>query len=156
VSNKSIYLILHNIRSAHNVGSIFRTADAAGVEKIYLTGYTPRPVDKFGRVNQKMAKTSLGAEQSVGWQGQVKLSDLTKRLQDEGREVVAVEQSREAVDYKKYQLEKKTAFIFGHEVRGLSNSVLKQADRVIYIPQHGYKESLNVSVAAGVVVFRYV
>lgn len=156
MTNKSIYLILHNIRSAHNVGSIFRTADAAGVEKIYLTGYTPRPVDKFGRVNQKLAKTALGAEQTVDWESKVKISDLTKQLKKDGREIVAVEQSREAIDYKKYRPEKETAFIFGHEVRGLSNSVLKQADKVIYIPQHGRKESLNVSVAAGVVIFYYV
>ncbi len=149
-----LQLILHNIRSVYNVGSIFRTADAAGVEKIYLTGYTPRPVDKFGRVNQKMAKTALGAERSVDWQGQVKLSGLIRRLQDEGREVVAVEQSREAVDYKKYQLSRPAVFIFGNEVAGLSPAVLKKADRIIEIPTRGEKESLNVSVAAGIVLFR--
>lgn len=149
-------VILHNIRSTHNVGSIFRTADAAGVNKVYLTGYTPAPEDRFGRKRMDVHKTALGAEDSVPWQ-QVKIvGNLIERLKKEGFFIVAVEQSPESVDYKSISLPKKTpiAFIFGNEIRGVSPQILKKCDVVAEIQMKGEKESLNVSVSAGIVLFR--
>lgn len=148
-----IYAILHNIRSAHNVGAIWRSADGAGVEKIYVTGYTPTPIDRFGRERTDIAKTSLGATSFIPYEFEADLSLLIKKLQCEGISVVAVEQDTQAVPYTAYTLTGDTAFIFGNEVTGLENDVLAAADAVIHIPMHGKKESLNVSVAAGIILF---
>ena len=148
-------VLLHNIRSAHNVGSIFRTADAAGVEKIYLTGYTPRPLDQFGRVQKDIAKTALGAEKSVAWE-YVKIPQaLIKKLKAEGWHIVGVEQDARAKDYRTPRREK-CVYIFGNEVRGLSRSLRDLCDVLIEIPMRGSKESLNVSVAAGIILFQVV
>ncbi|TSC66902.1 MAG: tRNA/rRNA methyltransferase SpoU [Parcubacteria group bacterium Gr01-1014_72] len=148
-----VYLILHNIRSAYNVGSIFRTADAAGVGKIFLTGYTPAPVDRFGRANKEIAKTALGAERTVSWEKYASIKPLLHKLRREGAALIALEQSPHSIDYKKIRLPKKAALIFGNEVAGLSPAVLKQADIIAEIPMRGCKESLNVSVAAGIALF---
>ena|SRR3989344_1671409 len=151
---KSIYLILHNIRSAENVGSIFRTADAVGVNKIYLTGYTPRPLDRFGRPVGKITKTALGAEKSLAWQYEKNISSLIKKLQKKGVKIVAVEQDKKSLDYRKFKLKSDTALIFGNEVNGIDQKTLNLCDQIIEIPMCGKKESLNVSVAVGVVLFR--
>lgn len=151
--NKTILLVLHNIRSAHNVGSIFRTADAAGVSKIFLTGHTPAPVDRFGRKRKDFVKVSLGAEESVRWERVKNLSPLLRRLKKEKVFLCAVEQSHRSVDYKKIPHKRNVALIFGNEVWGLPRSILKTCGCVAEIPMHGNKESLNVSVAAGVVLF---
>src|ERR1700674_2611076 len=95
-----IALLLHNIRSAHNVGSIFRTADAAGVSKMYLSGYTPKPVDRFGRVHKEIGKTALGGELSVAWEYQKSPTAIISRLKKEGWQIVGVEQDARAVDYR--------------------------------------------------------
>lgn len=147
-------LILHNIRSAENVGSIFRTADAVGVSKIFLTGYTPLPIDRFNRPQSKIAKTALGAEKTVLWEHHKTATQLIDRLQKEGVSVVAVEQDSRAVDYKKLEITKQTAFIFGNEVLGVSKKILDKCDVIASIPMKGKKESLNVSVSAGVFLFR--
>ena len=151
--NNKAYIILHDIRSAANVGSIFRTADGAGVSKIYVTGYTPAPVDRFGRARGDIVKVALGAEKSVPWEQGHTITACIKRLQKEGVQVVAVEQAPGARDYKSYRPHFPAAFVFGNEVRGLSNAVRKASDLTIEIPMHGSKESLNVSVAAGIVLF---
>ncbi|TSC84509.1 MAG: tRNA/rRNA methyltransferase SpoU [Parcubacteria group bacterium Gr01-1014_17] len=148
-----MYLILHNIRSNHNVGSIFRTADAAGVTKIFLTGYTPAPLDRFGRVNKEIAKTALGAEKTVAWERVKKVQELFAHLKKEKVFLVAVEQSPHSINYKKIPRKKNIALIFGNEVRGLSQSILKQCDCIAEIPMRGTKESLNVSVSVGIVLF---
>lgn len=148
-----IYIILHNLRSAYNVGSIFRTADAAGVSKIYLAGYTPAPVDRFGRVRKDFVKVSLGAEKTVAWERVASASALIRKLQKKGARVIAVEQSRGAVDYRKIKARGKTAFLFGNEVRGVPPALLKLCDLVAEIPMRGKKESLNVAVAVGIVLF---
>ncbi|MBI4120863.1 MAG: TrmH family RNA methyltransferase [Parcubacteria group bacterium] len=148
-----VIVVLHNIRSAHNVGAIFRTADAAGVKKIYLTGYTPTPVDRFGRKDDKIAKTALGAE-ALPWKSTKNAISLLRRLKKEGYFIVAVEQSPNSVDYKKIHPRKKTAFVFGNEVRGLSETILSSADGIAEVRMHGTKESLNVAVTAGIVLFR--
>lgn len=148
-------LILHNIRSVHNVGSIFRTADAAGVVKIYLTGYTPTPLDRFNRERKDFIKVSLGAEKSVLWESTPQLAPVLKKLQGDGYEIVAIEQSDKSTPLFNYKptVGKNIAVIMGNEVLGISTQTLKYADHILEIPMHGQKESLNVSVAAGIALF---
>ena len=148
------FLILLDIRSAHNVGSIFRTADAAGVEKIYLVGVTPAPIDRFGRPRKDIAKTALGAERVVKWEVVPDIHPLFEKLRAEGVRIVAVEQDARARDYKGLSPSGDVAFIFGNEVDGVSKEVLDTCDDIIEIPMHGKKESLNVSVSVGVILFR--
>jgi 23S rRNA (guanosine2251-2'-O)-methyltransferase len=148
-------LILHNLRSGQNVGAIFRIADAAGVEKIYLTGYTPAPRDRFGRPNKEVAKTALGAERYVLWQTSANLGGLLQILKTRTYRLIALEQSRSAVDYKKVKLKEPAAVIVGNEVRGLHSRLLKKCDIIAEIPMRGRKESLNVAVACGIALFRW-
>ncbi len=155
-------VILDAIRSAHNVGSIFRTSDAAGVEKIYLAGPTPDPIDRFGRVQKEIAKTSLGASESVPWEhvGTIdnrateEVLQLIAVLATEGYTIVAVEQGAGSVDVYDFNVPKKVAYIFGAEVEGVQEELMKAADVVLELPMQGMKESLNVSVAAGIVLFQ--
>ena len=148
-----IAVLLHNIRSAHNVGAIFRTADAAGVSKIILTGYTPAPLDRFGRPRSDVAKAALGTQMSVPWRKCARVSDAINDLRKDEWQLVAVEQAPNATDYRRYHVTKPICFIFGNEVRGLSNATLAKCDYTIAIPMHRKKESLNVSVAAGIILF---
>lgn len=150
---KEISVLLHNIRSAHNVGSIFRTADAAGVSKIYLAGHTATPLDRFGRVRKDIAKTALGAEQYIPWEHHAAPIRLLAKLQKEGWHIVGVEQSPHSIDYRKFRVKKPTLFIFGNEVNGIPKRILNICERIVEIPMRGKKESLNVSVAAGVILF---
>jgi len=147
-------IILPDIRSSLNVGSIFRTADACGMNKIYLIGYTPAPIDKFGRVDKQIAKTALGAEKTVVWEKLEDVSRLLTKLKKDGFYLIAVEQDQHSIDYKEVKIKPKTAFVFGNEVEGLSKNILKKCDVIAEIPMKGEKESLNVSVSAGVVLFR--
>jgi tRNA G18 (ribose-2'-O)-methylase SpoU len=147
-------LILHNIRSVENVGAMFRTADAAGIDKIYLTGITPAPIDRFGRKRKDLAKSALGAEEFVKWEQKKSLPRLLRILQRDGFQVIAIEQDERSVDYKKVKLKSKNAFILGAEVTGIPKSILKKCDIIAEIPMRGKKESLNVSVALGVALFR--
>lgn len=149
---RDIVVLLHNIRSAHNVGSIFRTADGAGVFRIFLSGYTPRPVDRFGRVQQEIAKTALGAEKSLPWEYRTDPRDVMRRLKREGFHIAGVEQDGESRDYCLADAQK-ILFIFGNEVRGLSKELRSACDALYEIPMRGTKESLNVAVAAGIVLF---
>ena len=151
--NKEVYLILHNIRSLHNVGSLFRTADGAGVSSIILTGYTPKPVDAFGVSRSEMAKTALGAEHSVPWEHKTHIGDVIQKLQRSGVSVIALEQDKRAVDYRAYNPTYPLALVVGNEVRGVSPAVREKCDGIIEIPMRGSKESLNVSVAGGIALF---
>ncbi|MEK7076665.1 MAG: TrmH family RNA methyltransferase [Patescibacteria group bacterium] len=152
---KEIILILCDIRSIHNVGSIFRTADAASVEKIYLCGITPSPRDRFGKFRRDFAKVSLGAEKSVVWIKMYSAVRAIKELRDAGYAICAVEQSKRSIPYYKMKAgNKKIALVLGNEVKGLPRSILKCADKILEIPMSGAKESLNVAVAAGIVLFR--
>ena len=171
-------VILNNIRSLHNVGSIFRTADAAGIEKLYLTGITPEPVDRFDKIRPQLAKVSLGAESSVKWDGSTRSQRATlkllEKLKKEGYKIFAVEQNKKSISYYKVALRRaqgknqnKLVLIFGNEVNGLSPVILKKCDKILEIPMRGAmvrqahhprhkkagKESLNVSVAFGITVF---
>jgi len=152
---RRIYAILHNIRSAHNVGSVFRTADAAGVSKIFLTGYTPSPIDRFGREQGEIAKTSLGATHTVPYESVPDIHALIARLKEEGTRLVAIEQTGEAKEYRTASLKEDTAFIFGNEVTGIEPEVLEVCDTHLMIPMAGSKESLNVSVCAGIILFHF-
>jgi tRNA G18 (ribose-2'-O)-methylase SpoU len=149
-----VQLILHNIRSVYNVGSIFRTADAAGIEKIFLTGYTPAPTDRFGRERSDFSKVSLGAEKTVAREQIKNVYGAIKKLKEEGYTIAAIEQapnSTSLFDFK--ATDKKLALVLGNEVRGLSKAILAKCDVVLEIPMRGKKESLNVSVAAGIAMF---
>lgn len=146
-------LILHNIRSVENVGAMFRTADAAGINKIYLTGYTPTPIDRFGRKRRDLAKSALGAEEYVKWEAKKGLPALLRSLRRENFQIIAIEQDEKSVDYKKVKSKSKNAFIVGAEVTGIPKNILEKCDVIAEIPMRGRKESLNVSVACGVALF---
>lgn len=147
-------LILPDIRSAINIGAIFRTADAVGISKIYLTGFTPRPTDKFNRVQKDIAKSALGAEQTIPWEYKKNVIPLLNTLKKNGYEIVAIEQDKKSVDYRKIKATNKTAVVMGPEVTGLPKKILDKCDIIAEIPMSGKKESLNVSVACGVALFR--
>lgn len=140
----SIVLLAHNIRSLWNVGSFFRTADAFKVEKIYLTGYTATPP------RREIAKTALGADEWIPWEYQEDPIALIENLKKEGWRIVSLELTDTSMDISKYKPLQKTCVILGHEVLGVSQELLKVSDDVVHIPMHGQKESLNVSVAAGI------
>lgn len=147
------YAILENIRSAHNVGSIFRTADGAGVSKIFLVGCTPAPVDRFGRIQPEIFKTSLGATQSIDWEQFEHVVEVIGMLRANGVSVVSVEQSPMSIPFMKFSVPPKVAYIFGNEVSGVSDDGLSASDQIIEIPMMGTKESLNVSVTVGIVLY---
>jgi len=163
------YLILDNIRSLHNVGSMFRTADAFGVSKIYLCGYTGKPVDRMGKPVKEIEKTALGAEKTVPWECARNAWRVIEKLKKEGVRVLALENnvpgaiSLYTASEKDSSFPKKrkmlsfsgrsVALIVGNEVRGLSKNVLQRADAIVSIPMHGKKESLNVAVACGVALY---
>lgn len=153
-------VILQNIRSLHNVGSIFRTADAVGVEKVYLCGITPAPLDRFRQVPQALAKVALGAEKTVMWEKVATTAQCIKNLKKKGFTIVALEQSKDSIPYYSlptttYSLDK-IALVLGAEVRGISPALLKKCDVIIDIPMQGIKESLNVGVAFGIVAYELV
>ncbi|TSC54705.1 MAG: tRNA/rRNA methyltransferase SpoU [Parcubacteria group bacterium LiPW_30] len=133
---------------------MFRTADASGVTKIFLTGYTPRPVDRFNRPVKEILKTALGAEKNIPWEHNPNTLEVIKGLKNKKVEVIALEQSPKALDYKKVKEGKDIALIVGNEVLGLPKEILAVADIIAEIPMKGGKESLNVSVALGVALFR--
>lgn len=144
---------MHDIRSAHNVGSMFRTADGAGVSRVILTGYTPAPVDRFKREQKEITKTALGAEKTMPWVQQ-EIGEAIETLKKDGFTVFALEQAENAIDYHGVAGGvQKAALIVGNEVDGVPQDVLAQCDIAIEIPMHGVKESLNVSVAAGIALY---
>jgi len=147
------YIILENIRSAYNVGAIFRTADGAGVSKIYLVGYTPSPIDRFGRVQPEILKTSLGASAEIEWEHVSSSEELIIRLQSAGCDVVAVEQDPRSITIVDFVTPAHVAYIMGNEVVGVESDTLQLCDTIIDLPMLGHKESLNVSVAAGIVMY---
>ena len=142
---KKFYVIVHNIRSAYNVGSIFRTADAFGVDKIFLTGYTPSP-----DFHKKVLKTALGAEKMVEWEKCWHIHKVINNLKKQKVKIYALEQNFRSNGIDNFLAKSSVALILGNEVRGLSSKVLEMADEIIEIPMFGKKESLNVSVAFGV------
>lgn len=150
-------VILHNIRSMHNVGSIFRTADGVGITKIYLCGITAAPIDEFGKSRIQIAKVSLGAENYVAWEQCKQAWRVIDQLKKEQYKIFALEQAPDAVPHSTIKLSpkqlEKTVLVVGNERNGLPDSILKRADTILEIPMHGAKESLNVSVAFGIAAF---
>lgn len=151
VSKIPVVVVLDNIRSHHNVGSIFRTADAFGFEAIYLCGYTPVPP------HREIHKTALGATDSVNWKHIQYTADAVAQLKQNGYEVVSIEQTEKTVSLDKFapQKNKKYALVFGNEVGGVEQEVIDLCDAVIEIPQVGTKHSLNISVCAGMVMWEF-
>jgi tRNA G18 (ribose-2'-O)-methylase SpoU len=147
-----VVILLENIRSMHNVGSVFRTADAFLAEAIYLCGYTPQPP------HRDIHKTALGATETVVWKYQEKSTDVVKYLKTAGYKILAVEQVFNSIPLQQLRLESgdKIVLIFGNEVEGVSEEILEYCDGCIEIPQFGMKHSLNVSVAAGMVLWELV
>lgn len=144
-----VMVILDNVRSMHNVGSVFRTADAFLLGGVYLCGYTPRPP------HRDIQKTALGATESVAWSYYESAEDAVKHLQAGGYRVWAVEQASESTSLQTFAPPpgEKTAVVFGNEVEGVAPEVMALCDGVLEIPQWGTKHSLNVSVAAGIVLW---
>lgn len=136
------------------MGSIFRTADALGIKMIFLSGYTPTPIDKFGKPRKDIAKVSLGAEKTLDWEYVESPIKLIKKLKKEKYQTIAIEQSDRSEDYKKVKYKEPALFIVGNEVEGIDKNILSLCDIVAEIPMRGEKESLNVSVAFGVALFR--
>jgi len=151
---KNVAVLLHNIRSTHNVGSIFRTADALGVSKIYLSGYTPTPLDKFNKPRKDIAKVALGAEKTIPSEYYNSGEKIIIKLKKEGYQIIGLEQNKKSVDYKKIKPKYPVLFVMGNEVEGIDKKILSLCDFIAEIPMKGEKESLNVSVAFGVAVFR--
>ena len=152
-ANKFPYiLVLDDIRSMNNIGSVFRTADAFKVEKIYLCGITATPP------HREIQKTALGADETVTWEYVQDVLTLVKDLQKNGYQVAAVEQVEKSVSLLDFQPKKgeKYAFIFGNEVFGVNQAVVEQANFCLEIPQYGTKHSLNISVTAGVVAWDFI
>jgi len=153
-------VILYNIRSLHNVGSIFRTADAAGIEKIYLCGITPGPIDVFGRPRQQLTKVSLGAEKYVKWEKIKSATRIIDKLKKDNYKIFAIEQNKKSILYSNIRRSSnlrvgRLALVLGNEIKGLPTSILKRADKILEIPMKGKKESLNVAVAFGIVVYHF-
>ena len=137
-----------------NVGAMFRTADAAGIDKIYLTGWTPAPLDRFGRKRKDLAKSALGAEEFVVWEQKKNIFSLIAKLKKDGFQIIGIEQDKNSVDYKNVKIKSKNVFIVGAEVTGIPKNILGKCDIIAEIPMRGQKESLNVSVACGIALFR--
>src|SRR3989339_955288 len=151
MNQREIVLILPNIRSCHNVGAMFRTADAFAISKLYLVGYTATPP------KIQIDKVSLGAEQWMPWEKREELEGVISELKDDGYDIVALEKSAESSPISNFKLiisnEAKIALIVGNEVDGIDDTILDMCDHVVHIPMLGKKESLNVSIAAGVAMY---
>ncbi|MBU0598332.1 RNA methyltransferase [Patescibacteria group bacterium] len=147
---KPFVLILYNIRSCFNVGAIFRTADAAGITKIFLGGITPAPP------HPKIDKVALGAEKSIPFESWRHTKRALKKLKTAGYNIVALEQSKKSISYTKFRPKYPLALLLGSEVKGLPSNLLKECHEIIEIPMYGKKESLNVAIASGITIFEIV
>lgn len=142
-----VSVLLDNIRSLYNVGSIFRTSDAAGVEKLYLCGITGAPP------RAEIHKAALGAEKSVPWEKVQNPVDVVSRLKKAGYKIVVLEHTDSGAMYNQVQFEAPLCLVVGHEITGITDEVVRMADIAIEIPMAGFKQSLNVSVAYGIAIF---
>ena len=145
-----VIVVLENIRSAYNVGSVFRTADAFLVEAIYIIGYSAKPPHK------EIKKTALGAEETVTWKYFKTSSEAINDLRSQNFKVFAIEQVRDSISLEKFEIKSPLAVVFGNEVTGVEQSTIHLCDGCIEIPQLGMKHSLNIATAAGVVIWEIV
>lgn len=148
--NKFI-VICDSLRSLYNVGSVFRTADGAGVDKIYLCGITGRPDNS--KAKRKISKVALGAEEIVKWEYISKAWRIAEKLKKSGYQIVSLEQTKNSIKYTYFKPLFPVALIIGNEKSGIKKSLLERSDRIIHIPMEGQKESLNVSVAFGIAAY---
>lgn len=156
-----LLIILDNIRSTHNVGSIFRTAECLGVERLYLTGITPYPKSKdddrlphvSDKLDRQINKTALGATKTLQWKYVQRTHDLINELKNDGWIITALEQTSRSIDLINYQPKPKTALIVGNEVLGVGDELRSQASDFVEIPMRGKKESLNVVQAMAIATF---
>lgn len=153
-----LVVIAHNIRSAYNIGAIFRTAEGLGVSKIYLTGYTLSPYNKkegkYPSAGEKsLAKTALGAEDLVKWEKVENVRILIKKLKKERYQIIGLEILPQSLDIKKIKPKFPCALILGNEISGIERDILRLCDKIIFIPMQGQKESFNVSIAAGIALY---
>lgn len=161
VNTSKIILIVHNIRSTHNVGSLLRTADGLGVHHIYFTGYTPYPAhpkdDRLphlaAKINNQIHKTALGAEKSVSWSHVKNLEELLEQIKNENFMLAALEQTSNSEPLPGYKSSKNIALIVGNEVAGIEKTILDLCDIRLEIPMVGSKESFNVAVAASIAIY---
>ena len=147
---KEVYVLAHNIRSLHNVGSIFRTCDGAGVDKLFLTGYSGVPPRK------EITKTALGADESVAWEFHKDPLSLVKKLKKQGVQIVALEKNDASIDISTFKPSYPLCMIVGNEIDGVSDEMLSLSDAVVHLPMRGKKESLNVSVAFGIGIYQLI
>ena len=149
-SKNPIAIVLDNVRSVLNVGSVFRTSDAFRIEDLHLCGLTATPP------NREMNKTALGATDSVSWHHFDETTDSLKNLKEKGYAIIAIEQTTEAIALHEFSFHdhKKVALVFGNEVKGVSQEALQLCDFAIEIPQFGTKHSLNISVSAGIALWQ--
>ncbi|MCS7229942.1 MAG: RNA methyltransferase [Candidatus Kryptonium sp.] len=151
IERHPIYVLLDNIRSVYNVGSIFRTSDAALIKKLYLTGYTPHPPRK------DIEKTALGAIESVPWEYHKNPTDVIRTLKQENVKIVALEITEESIPYWDIKADYfPLCLVIGNEITGISEEVLSMCDLAIEIPQFGIKHSLNVAVAYGIAIYELI
>lgn len=145
--NKEIVVILDNIRSALNVGAIFRTADGVGVKKIYLCGISPYPG------HNKLHKTALDAENYVEWKYFKNTEDAINSAKEDGYTIYAIEQSDRSKEYHRVNYSDKSCVIFGHEITGVSPNIIQKSDVAVELPMLGKKNSLNVATTAGIILY---
>ncbi|MFQ5753286.1 MAG: RNA methyltransferase [bacterium] len=148
--NAIIYTLVENVRSLYNVGAIFRTADGAGVAKVYLSGITGRPPQR------EIHKVALGAEENVPWEYYPKSIDIVEKLKQENVQIVVLEATENSLPYDKVDYHFPLCLVVGHEYNGVSPEVMQQADLLVKIPMKGIKISLNVAVAFGIAVYEIV
>lgn len=158
---RQIILIAHNLRSAHNVGSLLRTADGLGISEVYLTGYTPHPFyandtrlpHEALKITRRIHKTALGAEDTVKWQHRPDVSGVIAELKARGYKIGALEQSAQSINLISYTAKNKVALLIGNEVTGLDDENLIQSDVILEIPMAGQKESFNVVQATAMALY---
>jgi 23S rRNA (guanosine2251-2'-O)-methyltransferase len=162
---RQVVLVAHNLRSAHNVGSLLRTADGLGVKQVYLTGYTPYPKGEndtrlphlADKINKQISKTALGAEKSEIWQHN-DINETISSLRQQGYTIAALEQSKDSIELPSFHPPDNLAIMVGREVEGLEPELLASSDLILEIPMSGQKESFNVTQAAAMALYhcRYV
>lgn len=158
---RSIVLVAHNLRSTHNVGSLLRTAEGLGVEKVILSGYTPYPKmpddDRLPflaeKLDKQINKTALGAAKTLKWQYSNEIAPVVQSLKKSGYQIVALEQTQKSISLPNFKTPEKTVLIVGREVEGIEPEILKLCDKIVEIPMFGKKESFNVVQAAAMALY---